>query len=75
MGSLPSNYHQRAAEDVGQWRERLGWGDGRGDRDGVDDEGGKFFRHFSWQTLMEFDLFMRTAFQWAPRVGPSALPR
>ena len=28
---------KRAAGDGGQWRERLGGGDGRGDGDGIDD--------------------------------------
>jgi hypothetical protein len=31
-----------ATGDLGQWRQRLGGGDGRGDGDGVDDGGGHF---------------------------------
>jgi hypothetical protein len=34
--------------------------------DGVDERCGHFF---SGMILREFDLFMRAAFQWAPRVG------
>ena len=35
--------HERAAGDGGQWWQRLGGGDGRGDGDGVDDGSGHVF--------------------------------
>jgi len=34
---------ERAAGDIGQWRQRLGWGDGGEGGDGVDDGIGGYF--------------------------------
>ena len=50
-GSASFDDNQRATGDVGQWRERLGWGDGGGDGNGVDDEGGQFssLSFFLWE--------------------------
>ena len=54
-GGAALDDHKRAAGDGGQWRERLGGGDGRGDGDGVDDGGDC---HLGIATLMvnNFDI-------------------